>query len=116
MAEDADLLGILRPEDWLHDPCDPLLEAPGARSPYAAPHEVDGAPLPRGAQEDLRYRPLQALMGIARDQLDAFCAPRTYLLGEPFPGAVRLRVDDREAQDVPPAVRIAPYGRDDGRG
>ena len=32
-------------------------------------------------------------MGIARDQLDAFCAPRAHLLEEPFPGAARLRVD-----------------------
>ena len=46
---------------------------------------VDGAPLPCSPQEHFRYRLPEAVVGIARDQLDAFHASLAYPLQELLP-------------------------------
>ena len=108
--------GVLGPEDRRHDPGDPPGEAPAPRLAGAAPDQVDHAPLPRGALEDLRDGALETRVGVGGDQLDAVDAPGAQALQEAQPRVVGLGVDDVQAQHAAPAVLVAADGGDDGDG
>lgn len=108
--------GVASAEHLRHDPAHAAPELPGAGLAHAVAHEVDRAALPRGALEDLAERPDEPRVGVRDDEPHARRPARADSPQEGEPRVVRLRVHHVDAQDAPPAARVAADGRDDGRG
>lgn len=108
--------GVAPAEHLRDDPTHAAPELPGARLAHAVAHEVDGAALPCRPLEDLRRGRDEARVRVGDDELHAGDAAVADLPEECQPRVVRLRVHHVDAQDAPPAARVAADGRDDGRG
>lgn len=108
--------GVAPAEHLRHDPAHAAPELPGAGLAHAVAHEVDRAALPRGALEDLAERPDESRVGVRDDEPHARRPARADGSQEGEPRVVGLGVNHVDAQDAPPAARVAADGRDDGRG
>ena len=78
--------------------------------------EVDRAALPRGAPEDLAERADEARVGVRDDEPHARRHARADGPQEGEPRVVGLGVNHVDAEDAPPAARIAADGGDHGGG
>ena len=108
--------GVAGAEHLRDDSAHAAPELPGAGLAHAVAHEVDGAALPRGALEDLAEGADEARVGVRDDELhpgDAAAADRPQ---EGEPRVVRLGIHHVDAQDAPPAARVAADGGDNGGG
>lgn len=108
--------GVARAEHLRHDPAHAAPELPGAGLAHAVAHEVDRAALPRGALEDLAERPDEPRVGVRDDEPHARRPARADSPQEGEPRVAGLGVDHVDAQDAPPAARIAADGGDHGGG
>ena len=108
--------GVAPAEDGAENSADPPPELPRPRLAHAVAHEVDAAPLPGGALEDLAERADEPGVGVGDDELDARDAAVPDPAEEGEPGVVRLGVDDVDAEDAAPPARVAADRRDDRRG
>lgn len=108
--------GVAPAEDLRDNPADAAPELPGAGLAHAVAHEVDGAALPRGALEDLAEGADEARVGVGDDEPHAHRPARADGPQEGEPRVVGLGVHHIDAQDAPPAARVAADGRHHGGG
>lgn len=108
--------GVAPAEHLRDDPAHAAPELPGAGLAHAVAHEVDRAALPRGALEDLAECPDESRVGVRDDEPHARRPARADSPQEGEPRVVRLGVNHVDAQDAPPAARIAADGGDHGGG
>ena len=108
--------GVAPAEHLRDDPAHAPPELPGAGLAHAVAHQVDGAALPCGALEDLAERSDEPRVGVGDDEPHARRAARADGPEEGQPRVVRLGVNHVDAQDAPPAARVAADGRHHGGG
>ena len=113
LVEFAHEVGVALGEHGLQDAQHRAPLLPGRRVAGGVAHQVHDAALPCGAGEDLLYRALEALVGVAGDADDAVdpaCAQRQQ---ERLPAVVGLGVDGVEAEQAPVAARAGADGGDE---